>query len=314
MKKLLLSLLTILVFTTCQKQILHEKLPEEISSVASKGSTNKINVCHKDINGNWILINISVNAWAEHQAHGDVRLDDQDNDGYVPNNACGYGQMGDCNDLNDAVNPGATEICNNSIDENCNGQIDENCIPSVTICNQVWMLKNLDVDKYRDGTPIPEVEDRSAWAGLSTGAWCYYENNSANGTTYGKLYNWYAVNDPRGLAPSGWHIPSDAEWTILSTCLGGDAVAGRAMKETGTTHWFSPNFGATNDSRYTALPGGLRDYSGAFGNIGSFGYWWSSSEFSYNGAWNTDLFCGGGALIRDLSNKVDGYSVRCVKD
>jgi len=313
MKKLLLSLLTILVFTTCQKQILHEKLPEEISSVASKGSTNKINVCHKDINGNWILINISVNAWAEHQAHGDVRLDDQDNDGYVPNNACGYGQMGDCNDLNDAVNPGATEICNNSIDENCNGQIDENCIPSVTICNQVWMLKNLDVDKYRDGTPIPEVEDRSAWAGLSTGAWCYYENNSANGTTYGKLYNWYAVNDPRGLAPAGWHVPSHAEWITLSNCLGGDLVGG-AMREEGTAHWSSPNTGATNSSGFTGLPGGVRNYAGSFYNKGNVGFWWANSDFYSTETWGRYLYVASPDLIWYLGDKRSGFSVRCVKE
>src|SRR4030095_15485991 len=90
-----------------------------------------------------------------------------------------------------------------------------------TICDQDWMVKNLDVTTYRNGDIIPEVTDPTVWAALTTGAWCYYENNSTNGTTYGKLYNWYAVNDPRGLAPTGWHVPTDAEWTTLSTCLGG---------------------------------------------------------------------------------------------
>src|ERR1035437_4904310 len=130
-------------------------------------------------------------------------------------------------------------------------------IPSVTICTQSWMLKNLDVSTYRNGDLIPEVTDGSAWSALTAGAWCWYNNDSAtNASTYGKLYNWYAVNDPRGLAPTGWHVPSDAEWTTLSTCLGGNAVAGGAMKETGTTHWTSPNTGATNSSGFTGLPGG----------------------------------------------------------
>src|ERR1035437_2945754 len=100
-------------------------------------------------------------------------------------------------------------------------------IPSVTICTQVWMLNNLEVTTYRNGDPIPQVTDPAAWGLLSTGAWCWYNNDSAtNASTYGKLYNWYAVNDPRGLAPTGWHVPSDAEWTTLSTCLGGAFVAG----------------------------------------------------------------------------------------
>src|SRR5436190_23369500 len=135
---------------------------------------------------------------------------------------------------------------------------------SVTICDQVWMIKNLDVSTYRNGDPIPEVTDPSQWAGLTTGAWCYYENNSANGTIYGKLYNWYAVNDPRGLAPLGWHVPSDEELTTLTSCLGGVFVAGGTMKETGTTHWLAPNTEATNSSGWTGLPGGYRNEFGSF--------------------------------------------------
>src|SRR6266487_1634854 len=128
-------------------------------------------------------------------------------------------------------------------------------IPSIKICDQVWMLKNLDVSTYRNGDPIPKISDNAAWLALTTGAYCYYDNDSANyAATYGKLYNWFAVNDPRGLAPAGWHVPTDAEFTTLvETCLGGWQVAGGKMKEIGTTHWASPNEGATNSSGFTGL-------------------------------------------------------------
>ncbi|MEO6490062.1 MAG: fibrobacter succinogenes major paralogous domain-containing protein, partial [Ferruginibacter sp.] len=118
--------------------------------------------------------------------------------------------------------------------------------PVLTICCQSWMTKNLDVATYRNGTPIPKVTDPAAWAALTTGAYCYYNNDSATyAATYGKLYNWYAVNDPSGLAPEGWHIPTDFEWTTLENCLGGATVAGGAMKQTGPIYWTTPNTGAT---------------------------------------------------------------------
>src|ERR1035437_7888307 len=188
-------------------------------------------------------------------------------------------------------------------------------IPSVTICSQVWMLKNLDVSTYRNGDLIPKVTDPTAWSALTTGAWCWYNNDSAtNASTYGKLYNWYAVNDPRGLAPTGWHVPSDAEWTTLITCLGGDAVAGSAMKETGTTHWTSPNTGATNSSGFTGLPGGGRNNDGTFGLVGNAGYWWSSSENDTPGAWARYLYYDDGDIDRTNYNKPYGFSVRCLRD
>ena len=137
----------------------------------------------------------------------------------------------------------------------------------VTICNQVWATRNLDVTTYRNGDPIPQVTDIGQWGTLTTGAWCYYNNDPANGATYGKLYNWYAVNDPRGLAPAGWHVPSDSEWTTLTDCLGGVSIAGGEMKatgamETGTGLWFAPNVGANNSSGFTGLPGGGRGMTG----------------------------------------------------
>lgn len=131
----------------------------------------------------------------------------------------------------------------------------------------------------------------------------------------GKLYNWYAVTDPRGLAPEGWHVPSDAEWTTLTTFLGGEYVAGGKMKEAGTAHWLAPNGGATNSSGFTGLPGGYRNSYGTFYTIGNYGYWWSSTEPTTYDAWYRYLAYDGGDVGRGFGNvKPYGFSVRCLRD
>jgi uncharacterized protein (TIGR02145 family) len=199
-------------------------------------------------------------------------------------------------------------------------------LPHLTICNQIWSTKNLDVATYSDGTPIPQVTDPTAWANLTTGAWCYYNNDPANGAIYGKLYNWYAVAgiydsaslaNPslrKNLAPAGWHVPTDAEWTTLTDCLGGVSLAGNKMKETGEAHWASPNTGATNSSGFTGLPGGCRQGNAAFANIGNSGYWWSSSESSSTNAWLRYLYSNYSSASRSTNGKTYGFSVRCVRD
>ncbi len=196
-------------------------------------------------------------------------------------------------------------------------------IPSVNIGTQTWTTKNLDVATYSDGTVIPQVTDPTAWANLTTGAWCYYNNDPATGTTYGKLYNWYAVagihdTDPntpnKKLAPTGYHIPSDVEWTTLITYLGGESVAGGKMKFTGTSLWFSPNTEATNSSGFTGLPGGYRYFYGSFLNLGFYGYWWSSSERDTTYAWNRALDYYNGSATRNYHSKKIGFSVRCLRD
>jgi uncharacterized protein (TIGR02145 family) len=174
------------------------------------------------------------------------------------------------------------------------------------------MTQNLDVTTYRNGDIIPQVTDPIDWDALTTGAWCYYNNDPANGAIYGKLYNWYAVNDSRGLAPAGWHIPSDVEWTTLGTHLGGNAVAGGKMKTTGTT-WNSPNSGATNESGYSGLPGGFRN-TGAFFNDGTNGNWWSATQTSTINAWSRNLTNTSSTLFRNFNKKSNGYSVRCLRD
>jgi uncharacterized protein (TIGR02145 family) len=181
-----------------------------------------------------------------------------------------------------------------------------------------WMLKNLDVDRYSNGDPIPQVTDMAQWAGLTTGAWCYYDNDPATGAIYGKLYNWYAVNDPRGLAPSGWRIPTDLEWKDLEMQLGmtleqANAIDSRGtdeggkLKESGTLHWRAPNAGATNSSGFTALPGGYRTYGGNFSYMRDFGYWWTSSN------WTRRLGSGSATVIRNTGDMRLGLSVRCVR-
>ena len=185
--------------------------------------------------------------------------------------------------------------------------------PTVKICDRVWMNRNLDVVTYRNGDTIPEVNNPTDWGALTTGAWCYPDNDSANDPVYGKLYNWYAVSDPRGLAPEGWHVPSDSEWTVLANCLGGLSVAGGKMKEMGFAHWQSPNTGATNSSGFTALPAESMSSFGA-GSPGYVGYWWSSTEALISNALYYYLLYYNSELTSFYESKNFGFSVRCVKD
>lgn len=189
-------------------------------------------------------------------------------------------------------------------------------IQNVVIGTQKWTLQNLDLPTYRNGDIIPQVTDSAQWAGLTTGAWCYYKNDPANEAVYGKLYNWYAVNDSRGLAPLGWHIPSKEEFITLTTFLGGDLVAGGQMKETGITNWLSPNTGATNESGFTALPSGLRGSDAQFVSNGSNGYWWSNKQADAdpNAAVEVGIRFNLAACYMYWLNKGCGISVRCVKD
>ena len=185
---------------------------------------------------------------------------------------------------------------------------------TVQIGNQCWLKENLRTTKYNGNNSITNVTNSSTWKSTTSGAYCCYSNNTSNCTTYGALYNWYAVTTGK-LCPSGWHVPSDAEWTTLVNYLGGEAVAGGKLKETGTTHWQSPNTGATNSSGFTALPGGYRDGSGgSFGNFGNFGYWWSSTEKDGSSAWDRRLSSNGADVSRSNRNKRHGLSVRCLRD
>ena len=194
---------------------------------------------------------------------------------------------------------------------------DGNNYTTVKIGKQQWMVENLDVSHFRNGDSIPEVENGADWQKAGDAgkpAWCYYKGDPANGKTYHKLYNWYAVNDSRGLAPTGWHIPSTSEWADITDYLGGGAIGGRHLKEASTSHWASPNSGADNSSGFTALPGGSRGFNGTFVNIGDNGYWWSSSEYDNSNAWNSFLLYSHNFVYWNYYYKLYGFSVRCVKD
>lgn len=183
----------------------------------------------------------------------------------------------------------------------------------VKIGKQVWMAENLRTGKLNDGTTIPLVTNNTAWNRL-TPACCWYNNDKATfGNTYGALYNWWAVNTGK-LCPAGWHVPTDEEWTTLTTFLRGESVAGVKMKESGTTHWKSPNKGATNESGFCGLPVGYRYYTGDFNYVGSYGYWWSSTKYATKYARSRRLGYNSAVVNRDIDLKGDGFSVRCLRD
>ncbi|MFC1725510.1 FISUMP domain-containing protein [candidate division KSB1 bacterium] len=192
--------------------------------------------------------------------------------------------------------------------------IDGNVYNTVKICDQWWMAENLKVTSYRNGDAIPNVTDNTEWSSLSSGAYCTYDNNLSNADTYGHLYNWYSVNDSRNIAPEGWHVPTDEEWQELVDYLGGSSVAGGKLKEAGTSHWDSPNAGATDESGFTGLPGGHRnDANGNYYSMGRDASFWSSSEYSSSGAWMRYLSDYIADLYHTYYGKSYGLSVRCVK-
>lgn len=192
--------------------------------------------------------------------------------------------------------------------------IDGNVYNIVTIGTQTWLVENLKVTKYNDTTDIPLVTGSTAWENLTTSAYCWYENNeAAHKNPYGALYNWYTVNTSN-LCPTGWHVPTNLEWIILTDFLEGESLAGGKLKETGTSHWASPNTAATNESGFTALPGGARFSFGPFNFVGDYGYWWSSSESNTAEAWGRRMDYDSSHVFRDSFIKQSGFSVRCLKD
>ena len=192
--------------------------------------------------------------------------------------------------------------------------IDGNHYRLVTIGKQTWMSENLKVTHYRNGDEIQYIEDSDTWSRLNSGAYCVYDSTSSNIKVYGLIYNWYAVMDKRNLCPVGFHVPSDAEWTELTEFVGGELVAGGKLKEKGRSHWRSPNSKATNESEFTALPGGFRNYDGVFYDMGYYGFWWTSTKSNAGLAWGRGMYYFYGDVNRDNDECTDGFSVRCIKD
>jgi uncharacterized protein (TIGR02145 family) len=197
--------------------------------------------------------------------------------------------------------------------------IDGNTYKTIYIGTQQWMAENLKVTKYSDGTTIPNITDNIQWTKLTSGAWCYHTNDINNNDKYGKLYNWYAVstniNGNKNVCPSGWHVPTDAEWTVLTDYLGGKTVAGSKMKEIGNTNWKIPNTDATNTSLFTGLPAGKRDYdNGGFYPLGLNSFWWSNSESYINQSYARQLSSSGGTCYIEHIYQKSGLSIRCLKD
>ena len=214
-------------------------------------------------------------------------------------------------------NQATTNVCPATVTD-----IDGNVYNTLKIGNQCWMQQNLKTTHYRDGSEITEIEDSSSWANAQTQAWCYYNGDAASNTSYGKLYNWYAVTDPSQLCPAGWHVPSDTEWHTLALTLDSTATwfngvesafAGGEMKA--ITLWLPQNTDATNSSGFTALPAGDRYNNGGFPALGSYSGFWSSTQvISTSSAWSRGLNYWSGSLYRGSDEDVLGHSVRCVGD
>jgi uncharacterized protein (TIGR02145 family) len=191
---------------------------------------------------------------------------------------------------------------------------ENNNYPVVEIGGQIWMAENLKTTKYNDGTSIPLVLDSASWTALSTPGYCWNNNDSATyRDTYGALYNWYTVNSNK-LCPTSWHVPTDTEWIILTDFLGGEDIADRKLREAGFTHWVSRNTKATNETGFTAIPGGARDLYGGHYIVGGTGYWWSSTQSSTFSAWLRGMYYNSSIVYRHKFSKRNGFSVRCLKD
>ncbi len=192
----------------------------------------------------------------------------------------------------------------------------QSSLPSVRICNNFWTLKNLNVTTFSNGDPIPVIIDSATWVNTTSPAMCWYNNSSANGNTFGALYNWYAVNDPRGLAPTGWHIPNLQEWAGLTNCLGGFPISGGKLKDSAALWTLTPNIGATNSSGFSGVPGGYRDgrNNTFLANSTNAASWWTAASYGTDKATLFYVINDGKMTLVSVAAKQTGLSVRCVKN
>ncbi len=261
------------------------------------------------------LVDISI----EFVEQSNQKINPKSLSGDIKNVSCGSKKIvWNINNDNIELNGRYQVVINYTISPKGVLDVDGNLYKIVVIGKQEWFAENLKTTRYNDGTLIPNVIDNTQWSNLTTGAWCYYNNDDKYNAKYGKLYNWYAVNrtanGTKNVCPTGWHVPTDAEWTVLTDYLGGRGIAGGKMKEVGTINWVSTDIFATNVSLFSALPGGNRDGKGYYDGVGNDGFWWSSTEFYTDDAWYRYLFSSNPFATSGYYNKRSGLSVRCLRD
>ena len=253
----------------------------------------------------YIDFRLEINLTSDTSCTGNYRMDERS---FFPGDITFY-----C--ITEGTLIGSTpQKSNNQIETGTVKDIDGNIYQTVKIGTQWWMAENLKVTRYRNGDEIPEVIPNTLWENSSNGGYCAYDDAGSNVDMYGLLYNWYAVNDSRGLAPQGWHVPSIEEWDILVDYLGGFSVAGGKMKEEGTLHWLEPNAGATNESGFTGRPGGYRWDSGRYMSLRMLARFHSSTAYDNTRAWGRYLYFEDARISYLQLDKNYGFSVRCVKD
>ncbi len=191
--------------------------------------------------------------------------------------------------------------------------VNGNLYSTVIINGKEWMKENLRTSLYSTAKPILTGLSTSAWAASTAGAYIVYDNNDDNALSYGNLYNWYAVADPKGLCPTGWKVPSDTDWENLENTLGGAIIAGGKLKAVSEL-WSSPNAGATNESGFSALPGGKCNAEAVFDSLGIYGSFWSSTSYETKTAWTRGIGNGSARSYRSLQQKASGHSIRCIKN
>jgi uncharacterized protein (TIGR02145 family) len=253
-----------------------------------------------DADGDGIPDELEVAGCTDPEA-GNYNLEATDDNG-----SCTFGLTGSSHSC------GAENVHNPDLVYGSVTDIDGNTYRTIVIGEQEWMAENLNVNHYANGDPIPNVTDNAQWAGLTTGAWCYYNNDPAYECPYGALYNWFVTIDARNVCPTGWHVPTDSEWTILTNYLGGEAVAGGKMKSFGTTYWDSPNNWATNETGFSGLPSGSRLFG--FENLSVFFSLWSSTESNASKAWHRRVTSDSGDIASGNPNKESGLAIRCLRD